>query len=149
MGVKMWRVGEGWGCLSPPTSQYPSFSILLESSLPGSGLPYGPGSEKSPLRESGFLFFLLRSGLVPGKLCLLKAEPDTLWNGLRLARIMPGRRDCPGNEPAFKEHPLLCAECCSRSWGSRGQSRETKIPALVGLVFWWRKTDKKQETIRK
>ena len=137
------------GCLSPHPQQYPSFSILLESCLPGSGLPCGPGSGESPLRESGFLFFLLGSGLVPGKLCLLRAEPDTLWNGLRLAGIMLGRRGFPGNEPAFTEHLLRHAECWSRPWGFREQSRETKIPALVGLVFWWRKTDKKQETIRK
>ena len=79
---------------------------------------------------------------------MLKAEPDTLWNGLRLAGIRTGRRGCPGNEPAFKEHLLLYAECCPRPWGFRGLSRETKSPALVGLVFQWRKTDKKQEQIR-
>lgn len=67
---------------------------------------------------------------MPGKLCLLKAEPDTLWNGLRLAGIRTGRRGCPGNEPAFKEHPLLCA--VSPALGIQGAIKRNKEPCSCG-----------------
>lgn len=74
--------------------------------------------------------------------CLLRVEPDTLWNGLRLVGDMTGRRDCLGSEPAFMEH-LLCAGCCSGLWGF------SKGSCSCGLVFDGGRQREKREVIKK
>lgn len=67
----------------------------------------------------GFLF-----GLQPEEQYVLREEPDTLWNGLRFVGDGPGRRGCPGSEPAFIKH-LLYAGCPSGPWGvSRGPDQQ-------------------------
>lgn len=74
--------------------------------------------------------------------CLLRVEPDTLWNGLRLVGDMTGRRDCPGSEPAFMEH-ILCAGCCSGLWGF------SKGSCSVGLYLVEEDREKIREVIKK
>lgn len=100
--------------------------------------PRSPGpalsSGESPRRGCRFLFFL--PGLAGRQAqCLLKVEPDTLWNVQRLVGDVPGAATAP-------QRGCIYGAPAARDLGGPGKVDMSSC----GLVSRWRKTEQGQRT---
>lgn len=111
-GVVECREGRPGSCLRPrpPTAGRLGFSISRKPRLPGwSALSSG----ESPQRAGAGSCSSSWAWRGASAQCLLRVEPDTLWNGLRLVGDAPGA----ATAPAVKLH--LPSACCVRPRRSR------------------------------
>lgn len=74
---------------------------------------------------------------------MLREEPDTLWNGLRFVGDAAGRRGCPGSKLALMS--TYCVSGALLGLGDSAGNQTNEDPCSCGLVFWQRKTFKKQD----